>query len=110
LLLWAATIGKQSELLEAMFSGYFEHAESLFTRDDLIAVAGRVGIAANDVNTLLDSDAYEQDVVDDQQLANGLGATGVPFFVVNRTYGIAGAQPVEVFASTFERALAESAE
>jgi predicted DsbA family dithiol-disulfide isomerase len=110
LLLWAATIGKQSELLEAMFSGYFEHAESLFTRDDLIAVASRVGIAADEVNALLDSDAYAQDVIDDQQLASGLGATGVPFFVINRTYGIAGAQPIEVFTSTLARALAESAE
>ena len=30
LLLWAATIGKQEELLEAMYSAYFEKSKALF--------------------------------------------------------------------------------
>ena len=30
-------------------------------------------------------------------LAADHGATGVPFFVIDRTYGISGAQPAEAF-------------
>jgi len=38
-----------------------------------------------------------------------LGITGVPFFVVDRRYGISGAQPVEVLLGALERAWAEQA-
>ena len=37
-----------------------------------------------------------------------LGATGVPFFVVDRKYGVSGAQPAEVFAQVLERAWEET--
>lgn len=107
LLLWSATVGRQTALLEEMFSAYFERSESLFTREDLVAVAAKAGIEASTVNTVLDSDDFMQDVLDDQSLANSLGATGVPFFVIDRKYGIAGAQPVETFLSTLNKALSE---
>ena len=37
-----------------------------------------------------------------------LGATGVPFFVVDRTYGVSGAQPAEAFTQVLERSWAET--
>ena len=40
--------------------------------------------------------------------AAALGATGVPFFVVDRRYGVSGAQPVEVFTQVLEKAWTES--
>ncbi|WP_420713321.1 DsbA family oxidoreductase, partial [Streptomyces sp. NRRL B-24085] len=33
-----------------------------------------------------------------------LGANGVPFFVLDRTYGVSGAQPAEVFTQALTRA------
>jgi len=33
-----------------------------------------------------------------------LGATGVPFFVVDMKYGISGAQPLEAFIETLNTA------
>jgi predicted DsbA family dithiol-disulfide isomerase len=47
-------------------------------------------------------------VHEDIETARALGATGVPFFVVDRTYGAAGAQPAEVLLQLLERAWAES--
>jgi protein disulfide-isomerase len=35
-----------------------------------------------------------------------LGVRGVPFFVFDRKYAVSGAQPVEVFIQTLEKALA----
>ena len=35
--------------------------------------------------------------------------TGVPFFVIDRRYGISGAQPAELFLSALQQATAEAA-
>lgn len=104
LLLWAATIDKQSELLEAMYSAYFEKSKPLFSHTDLVAVALSVGIDADLVEDLLLSDKYKDEVIADRNLASQLGATGVPFFVVDMKYGISGAQPLEAFTQTLETA------
>jgi predicted DsbA family dithiol-disulfide isomerase len=47
-------------------------------------------------------------VHEDIATARALGATGVPFFVVDRAYGAAGAQPAEVLLQLLERAWTES--
>jgi len=103
-LLWAATIGKQDELLEAMYSSYFEKSRPLFSHEDLCAVAQSIGIPADDVKKLLNSDQFTNEVIADRDLASQLGATGVPFFVVDMKFGISGAQPLEAFVNTLESA------
>ncbi len=107
LLLWAATINKQDELLEAMFSSYFEKSRPLFSHSDLVAVAISVGIDADLADDILCSDQYADEVVTDRNLASQLGATGVPFFVVDMKYGISGAQPLEAFTQTLQTAWAD---
>jgi predicted DsbA family dithiol-disulfide isomerase len=90
-----------------MYSGYFEKKKSLFTRADLIAIAAEVGITADQVNQVLDSDQYSDQVRADQELARQYGASGVPFFVIDNKYGISGAQPQEAFDQTLATALKE---
>jgi hypothetical protein len=107
LLLWAATINKQDELLEAMFSSYFEKSRPLFSHSDLVSVAISVGIDADLADDILRSDQYADEVVTDRNLASQLGATGVPFFVVDMKYGISGAQPLEAFTQTLQTAWAD---
>lgn len=104
LLLYAATINKQDELLEAMYSSYFEKSLPLFSHQDICSVAESVGISAVDVMKVLESDQYTNEVLADRDLASQLGATGVPFFVVDMKYGISGAQPLEVFVETINAA------
>lgn len=104
LLLWAATIDKQDSLLEAMYSAYFENSHPLFSHDDLISVATSIGISPDDARAVLESDSFSDEVRADAALASQLGATGVPFFVVDMKYGISGAQPVEAFTQTLEAA------
>jgi predicted DsbA family dithiol-disulfide isomerase len=36
-----------------------------------------------------------------------LGSTGVPFFVIDRRYAVAGAQPAELLLSALDQAWAE---
>lgn len=108
LLLWAATIDQQDALLEAMYSAYFEKSQPLFSHEDLIAVATSVGIDSGDVEKILNSEQFKDEVIADRALASQLGASGVPFFVVDMKYGISGAQPLEAFTQTLEGAWAEA--
>ena len=107
LLLWAQENGKGDELLEAMYSGYFEKKQSLFTREDLIAIAATVGISEAQVDSAITSQEFANQVLSDQSQARQYGANGVPFFVIDNKYGISGAQPQEVFDQTLTTALKE---
>lgn len=109
LLLMAATLGKQSELLEAMFHGYFEQGRPLFTPGDLLVITDEVGMDHFAVRAVLASDQYRDEVEEDAKLAQSLGANGVPFFVFDMKFGISGAQPLEAFTETLEAAWKESA-
>ncbi|CAB5160493.1 unannotated protein [freshwater metagenome] len=104
LLLWAATIGKQDQLLEAMYSGYFENSIPVFSHQDLCTIATSIGLAEVEVMKILESDRFKDEVIADRQLASQLGATGVPFFIVDMKYAISGAQPLEYFIETLNTA------
>ncbi len=45
----------------------------------------------------------------DIALAGAFGATGVPFFVIDRGYGVSGAQPVELSLEAPQAACREAA-
>ena len=104
LILWAETFGKGDDLLEAIYSAYFEKKQPIFTHEDLIAIASSVGIDSQDAQTLLDSDQFANQVSEDQNLAHRLGANGVPFYVIDMKFGVSGAQPQEVFDQIFTEA------
>ncbi len=95
---------KQNKLLKGMFAHYFEKAGSLFDRDLLVALAEQSGLSIDWATDVLDSPEAIQRVQEDQAQAASFGATGVPFFVINRKYGISGAQSTETFAQVLDRA------
>lgn len=94
----------QREVKEAFLSAYFEHGRNLSDPVELREVALAAGLPADRVDAVLAGDAHADDVAADVAQARAFGATGVPFFVVDRTYGVSGAQPVEVFTQLIERA------
>jgi len=111
LVLWAQEQDPATaqRLLEAMYSAYFEQGRGVFTTDELIAFATEVGLDADAAREMLSGTAYLDQVVQDQVLARTFGANGVPFFVIDRAYGVSGAQPVEAFLSAIDQARAATA-
>ncbi len=103
LILWAQENGRGDELLEALYSAYFEKKRSIFTHDDLVAISTEVGIDEREARELLQSDQFTVEVSEDQNLAHQLGATGVPFYVIDMKFGISGAQPQEHFDQIFSQ-------
>ena len=102
--------GIQDAVVERFFRAYFTEQRSLFDRDTLAALATGAGLDATEVTRVLDGDEYADAVTRDLQEAQALGATGVPFFVIDRRYGVSGAQPVQVFIGALSRAWAEDHE
>jgi predicted DsbA family dithiol-disulfide isomerase len=98
----------QARLKEALLSAYFVETENVADHDTLARIAIENGLDERRVTEVLASDEYADDVEADIREAAALGATGVPFFVVDRKYGVSGAQPTEVFGQVLERAWAEA--
>lgn len=98
----------QRELKEALLSAYFEQARNVGDHDELTAVAVGVGLDEGRVREVLAGTEYADAVAADVEQARALGATGVPFFVIDQKYGVSGAQPAEVFAQVLDQAWTES--
>ena len=98
----------QRELNEALLSAYFEQARDLGDHAVLTEIAGATGLGAERVATVLAGEEYAGAVAADIDQARAFGATGVPFFVVDRRYAVSGAQPTDVFAQLLERAWVEA--
>ncbi|MCU1484262.1 MAG: DsbA family oxidoreductase [Actinomycetia bacterium] len=99
--------GRQAELEERLFRGYFTDGEAIGDTAVLRRLAVEAGLPEADVEDVLDSDRYADAVRDDERTAQQLGARGVPFFVVDRTYGASGAQDPDLLVSLLEQAAAE---
>ena len=89
---------------EALLSAHFEQGRNIGDVEVLAAIAADAGLDAGRVRAALAGDDYADDVRQDIAEARALGVTGVPFFVIDRRYGISGAQPAEVFAGALEKA------
>ncbi|HLU46231.1 MAG TPA: DsbA family oxidoreductase [Natronosporangium sp.] len=101
---------RQRELLERLFQAYFEQGRHLGKVDELAALAAEVGLDGDALRQALIDRRYESAVRQDIDTARRLGITGVPFYVIDRRYGVSGAQPPEVFASALTRAAATRVE
>jgi predicted DsbA family dithiol-disulfide isomerase len=99
---------RQSELMERLQRAYFTEQDSIFDHDALTRLAVEAGLDRDEVTDVLASDRYSDHVDTDQAMARSLGATGVPLFVIDRRYGISGAQPAETITGVLERAWSEA--
>ncbi|MFC8371340.1 MULTISPECIES: DsbA family oxidoreductase [unclassified Streptomyces] len=101
--------GRQVELLDLLYRANFAEERSVFNDDErLVELAGAAGLDTGAVRAVLaDPKAYADEVRADEREAAELGANGVPFFVLDRKYGVSGAQPAEVFTQALTQAWGE---
>jgi predicted DsbA family dithiol-disulfide isomerase len=104
----AGSHGLQHEAKERLMRAYFTEGESIGDPETLVRLVGEVGVPAEEVRAVLKSDRFADEVRADVQRARMFGIRGVPFYAIDETYGVSGAQPSEVFAQVLERAWAES--
>ena len=104
----AAAHGQQDAVKERLFRAYFSEGEPIGDAETLVRLVAETGIPAAEAQAVLDSDKYAEDVRAEEHEATELGVNGVPFFVVDRRYGVSGAQPAEVLLEVLERAWADA--
>lgn len=108
LLHFAAEHGKQAALKERLLAAHFTNSERVGDTETLVALASEVGLDADEARTVLEGDQYAEAVREDLALAGAFGISSVPFFVIDRKYGVAGAQPANALRQTLEQAWIES--
>ena len=101
----AASQGLGSAIQERLLRGQLVEGEVLDDPLTLVRLAADVGVAAGDTEAVLAGDAYAADVESDIRTGIALGLTGVPFFVFDRSIGVSGAQPSEVFGRALTMAI-----
>ncbi|MFE0511135.1 DsbA family oxidoreductase [Streptomyces sp. NPDC058964] len=105
---FAKTRGLQAELMNLAFRVNFAEASSVYDRETQVGLAVEAGLNEAEAREVLDDpDAFAAEVRADERLAADLGATGVPFFVLNRRYGVSGVQSAEMFTRALEQAWAD---
>ena len=99
--------GLQGAVKERLMRAYFTEGQAVGDHDVLVRLAAEAGLDADAAREVLASGSLMGAVRAEEAEAAALGATGVPFFVVDRRYGVAGAQPVEALLGVLERAWAD---
>lgn len=98
----------EGALVDALFEAYFAGGRLLSDHAVLREVAVAAGLDAAVVDRVLGGSLYAKEVRDDEAAAYELGVTGVPFFLVDGTWPIPGAQDVDTMVAILTWARARS--
>lgn len=101
---YAAKLGHQDQIVEALFTGYFMAGRDVGDIEVLADIAGEVGLNREEAINYLRSVEDRDEVAAADVYARRLGINGVPCFIVNRKYAVSGAQPPEAFLQVFQLA------
>ncbi len=104
---WANQFGKEPAVTDRFMKAYFTEGYNLADYDTLVKLAGEVGLNEEEARKVLETNAYHEQVLAEQQESRQIGVQGVPFFVINRKYGVSGAQQEEYFAAALEQIWSE---
>ena len=104
LIRYAEQQGRQDAVVESLFRGYFTEGADIGSLPVLGQLADRAGLDAAAVESFLHSEEGTTEVKVEEAAGHNLGIRGVPFFVLDGSISISGAQPPDVFVSAFQQA------
>jgi len=103
----AAEHGLQDAMKERLMRAYFSEGAAIGERGVLVGLADEVGVPG--AAEVLASDAFAEAVREDEREAQVLGIHAVPFFVIDRRYGVEGAQSSDHILAALDEAWAAKA-
>jgi len=109
LLHFAKAHGRQAVTKERLLQAYFERGEHIGRIDELVRMAGEVGLDERAAREALETGAYAAAVQEDIAVARDIGVRGVPFFVFDMRVGVSGAQEPETFLQVLRDVRSEDA-
>ena len=102
LLHFAKAHGRQAEMKERLFQAYWTEGRRLGRMDELVELAGDIGLDREAARKALEAGEFAGAVRADLEQAQRYGIQGVPFFVLDGTYGLSGAQEPQTFLNALE--------
>ena len=102
LLHFAKAGGRQNAMKERLMQAYFERGEHVGRIDELVRMAGEVGLDEDEARAALESGEFAAAVQEDISAARDIGVRGVPFFVFDMKYGVSGAQESATFLEVLQ--------
>ena len=97
------------KLIEELFQAYFSENKELADHEVLMQAALASGLNEDEVEEVLASDRYKDEVILDEREAVRYGVHAVPFFVVGK-YGIPGALSTDQMKATIMKTMEEESD
>jgi predicted DsbA family dithiol-disulfide isomerase len=94
----AADSTRQAIIVEAIFKAYFVHGQDIGDISVLVQLAESCGLPTQEVEEYLRSDAGVSAIDTENARFHRLGVSGVPCYVLDDCYAIAGAQEPDMLA------------
>jgi predicted DsbA family dithiol-disulfide isomerase len=92
---------------EKLFEAHFVNSKNIGETDVLVDLALEIGLNKDEAVAVLNSDEFAEAVRYDIYESQNLGIRGVPYFVMDRKYGVSGAQPVQAFTDALTQSFTE---
>jgi predicted DsbA family dithiol-disulfide isomerase len=92
----ASAHGRQQLLVEALFKAYFTDGIDLSDDNNLKLIATSVGLPEEEVAMALADPNALTAIESEEKEMYKLGISGVPFYIINKKFGISGAQPYRI--------------
>jgi predicted DsbA family dithiol-disulfide isomerase len=96
--------GLQGAAEERLMAAYFTEGRPVGDPNTLVNLLTEIGVSPDDARQTLKGDAHAASVREDEREAVELGISGVPFFVLDRRYGVSGAQPPDLILQALRQA------
>ncbi len=90
--------------MERLFKAYFQDGEDLTKPETLVKIADDAGMQSDLVDQLLETDSDLEKTKQQIARAQELGVTGVPCFIIDGRFVIAGAEKPETIAAAIRHA------
>jgi len=104
LILWSRADDLQDEVVERLFKAYFLEGADLSKPETLVKIADDAGMQSDLVDQLLETDSDLEKTKQQIARAQELGVTGVPCFIIDGRFVIAGAEKSETIAAAIRHA------
>lgn len=100
--------GIEDQVKERMLKAYLCEGAAIGDLATLHRLGKEAGLDEAEVADTLASNLYADEVRAEEREASELGIRGVPFFVINRRYGVSGAQPADMLGEALDKAIEEA--
>jgi predicted DsbA family dithiol-disulfide isomerase len=101
---FAKSHGLQMQMVERLHRSHFAEEANIFDEDTLVRLAGEVGLDRNEIASILAGDMFKAGVEADEAAAQDVGASSVPFFLIDDRFPIQGSEARERIPAIMDRA------